>query len=506
MTLAYSYVRFSSKTQATGASLQRQLEASELFCLKHGLTLSDVSFRDLGVSAFKEKIRASLEDMLTAIENGTIPKGSYILIEALDRLSRKGISHTQDILKSILRQGVSVAFVGEDARTLSGMVLTEASLDDLTSVIMVSLATDLAHKESLRKAKLVQDAKARTREKAKQGIPIARRLPFWLQYQDGTYIFNDKVSVIREIVSLRQQGQGPRRIATYLNLSEIDAPAGRGWSHTTVSHILTAPYLCGDYQTYRTIDDKLVPDTLVKDYFPAVVCRDEWLLLKADQKYSSKGKVAKDNPFAGVLKCKCGGGLVYSLKKMRGKSKESYYEYHHCSNSKLGLCDQKGYIRDLIPLLKRVMNKLEIKTIKNDRSSIIQASMDEANDKIRHLNRLLLELASPPLSVLQSILELEAKVETAKSELHQVMHANIGLSSSDVDRLASISDAAEYNMHIKRLVERIAVSHSSKQNYSVRIKKRDGHTQSFIVLNGEIKLMSDSEKLKNWLQEHGQSN
>lgn len=255
MALAYSYVRFSSKPQASGSSLQRQLDASKAFCLAHGLTLSETAYRDLGISAFKEKARASLEDMLSAIVDGTIKKGSYILIEALDRLSRRGISHTQDILKSILRHGVCVAFVGEDARTLSGTILTEDSLDDLTSVIMVSLAADLAHKESLRKAKLVLDAKARQRNKAKEGIPIAKRLPFWLKFEDGQYGFNEKISVIREIVSLRQKGYGSRKIAQHLNISGVDSPTvGKGWNHTTVRHVLTAPYLCGDYQTYKTID------------------------------------------------------------------------------------------------------------------------------------------------------------------------------------------------------------------------------------------------------------
>lgn len=506
MTLAYSYVRFSTKTQAFGASLQRQLDASQVFCQNHGLTLSEIAFQDLGVSAFKNKTRASLDDMLTAIVDGTIQKGSYILIEALDRLSRRGISHTQDILKSILKHGVIVAFVGEDARTLSGTILTEKSLDDLTSVIMVSLAADLAHKESLRKAKLVLDAKARIRDKAKKGIPIAKRLPFWLAYRDGVYYFNENVSVIREIVDLRQQGNGHRKIAQYLNIKGVDAPAGKGWSHTTIRHVLTAPCLCGDYQTYRTVDGRLVPDTLVCDYFPAIISRDEWLLLQADQRRSTKGKVAKTNPFSGLLKCDCGGGLIYSLKKAGGKNGNVFYEYHHCLNSRLGLCNRKGHIRDLIPVLKRVMNKLKIQKISDNRSVVIQSDIDEKKDKVKHLNSLLLEMATPPLSVIETISQLEKDIDRLKLEQHEVFHINRGLKSTDVSLLGSILDEKKYNMHLKRLVERIIIIQNSKNNYSVKVEKRDGDKQSFIVRDGKITLMSDMAKLRQYLKENADIN
>ncbi|MGG8023180.1 hypothetical protein BW261_17065 [Klebsiella aerogenes] len=153
--MAFSYVRFSSKHQATGTSLERQVNASKLFCSQNGLTLSNQSYHDLGISGFKNVRRPELEQMLEAIQIGDIPSGSYILIEAIDRLSRKGISHTQDILKKILQYDVKIAFVGEDAKTLQGHILNKDSLNDLSSVILVALAADLAHKESLRKSKSI---------------------------------------------------------------------------------------------------------------------------------------------------------------------------------------------------------------------------------------------------------------------------------------------------------------------------------------------------------------
>ncbi|HIE3987223.1 recombinase family protein [Serratia nevei] len=107
--LAYSYTRFSSKKQEQGDSVRRQTEAAIKYALDNNLILSDKNFQDLGISAFKEGNRPSLADLLSAIEEGSIETGSTIIIESLDRLSRRGIEVTQQIIKSILHHGVFIA-------------------------------------------------------------------------------------------------------------------------------------------------------------------------------------------------------------------------------------------------------------------------------------------------------------------------------------------------------------------------------------------------------------
>lgn len=142
-TTAYSYIRFSSKKQELGDSLRRQIALAEQYCKDRGWVLSEKSFRDLGISAFKSSSkRASLADMLTAVQNGHISRGSVIIIEQIDRLSRAGIDHTQDVAKEILRAGVDIVSI-EDS-----LHLTKESLNDLTSVMRLALAADLAHAES----------------------------------------------------------------------------------------------------------------------------------------------------------------------------------------------------------------------------------------------------------------------------------------------------------------------------------------------------------------------
>ena len=92
MPLAYSYIRFSTKEQAKGHSLKRQTELREAYLSKRpDLTLdTSLTLEDLGVSAFKgaNSDEGQLGAFIRAIESGIIPRGSYLLIESLDRLSR----------------------------------------------------------------------------------------------------------------------------------------------------------------------------------------------------------------------------------------------------------------------------------------------------------------------------------------------------------------------------------------------------------------------------------
>src|SRR5262245_19177135 len=91
--LAFSYLRFSSKKQGAGDSIRRQYELAEAWAKKIGIPL-DTSLRiDKGISAFKGKNAdiGSLGEFLRLVENGRIPKGSYLVVESLDRLTRNDV-------------------------------------------------------------------------------------------------------------------------------------------------------------------------------------------------------------------------------------------------------------------------------------------------------------------------------------------------------------------------------------------------------------------------------
>ncbi|HCR1987182.1 TPA: recombinase family protein, partial [Enterobacter hormaechei subsp. steigerwaltii] len=387
MTLAFSYARFSTKSQATGTSLERQLNASRVFCSERSLTLSPKGYHDLGVSGFKQVKRPELEQMLQAIQSGDIPSGSYILIEAIDRLSRKGISHTQDVLKQILQYKIKVAFVGEDAKTLNGQVLDEHSLNDLSSVILVALAADLAHKESVRKSKLVKAAKLIIRKKATEGHKVRGHTMFWIDWSDKKqdFVLNDRMKDVQTIIQLRREGQGPRKIAKTMNELGIKGPRGNLWNHMSVTIVLKSPVLYGAYQTHQIIDGQKVPDVLLEEHYPALLTKEEYIKIQADSSKANKGRPSKANPFSGVLRCECGQAMMFSKRTNLDKNGDPLeYEYHYCIGSTEGRCKNKKRIRDLVPLLASIMDKLVINQTpkKNLNTELIKVT----EQKIEKLN------------------------------------------------------------------------------------------------------------------------
>ena len=94
MSKAYSYIRFSSEKQRRGDSLRRQLEDSEAYAAANGLKIDDtLKFRDEGLSAYDgtNLEKGALGRFIEAVKIGRIERGSHLLVESLDRLSRQKV-------------------------------------------------------------------------------------------------------------------------------------------------------------------------------------------------------------------------------------------------------------------------------------------------------------------------------------------------------------------------------------------------------------------------------
>lgn len=97
--LAISYVRFSTIEQLGGDSIRRQTEATEEYCKRNGLRLTDeFRLRDMGKSAYKGihcNATGALGQLEKQVADGKIPKGTVLIVENLDHLSRQDIVTAQ---------------------------------------------------------------------------------------------------------------------------------------------------------------------------------------------------------------------------------------------------------------------------------------------------------------------------------------------------------------------------------------------------------------------------
>ena len=144
MARAYSYTRFSTLIQESGDSLRRQTERSLAWCKSHGHILDDsLRLHDKGVSAWTGDNRTSgkLGAFLAECKAGRVPKGSILIVESLDRLSRQGVRIALKLFLDILDYGVSIV-------TLQPEYTFDADNVDEMSLIIAIVVMGRSHEES----------------------------------------------------------------------------------------------------------------------------------------------------------------------------------------------------------------------------------------------------------------------------------------------------------------------------------------------------------------------
>jgi DNA invertase Pin-like site-specific DNA recombinase len=161
---AYSYTRFSTPEQAKGDSSTRQALAAERWANEHNVELdAELTFRDEGISAFDglNVERGALGAFLKAVQSGDVPKGSWLLVESLDRISRQKPRKAARLMEDIVEAGVIVVDLYDGAREYS----TEALDNDNFLLVQMVLRFIRANEESEIKAARVAAARRRSRER-----------------------------------------------------------------------------------------------------------------------------------------------------------------------------------------------------------------------------------------------------------------------------------------------------------------------------------------------------
>lgn len=171
--VAYLYSRWSTGRQEAGDSRRRQLRAALEWCERKGVSVADERMmEDNGVSAFRGRNaeRGALGDFLDAMRAGLIPKGSYLLVENVDRLSRQKARASLRLLEEIVESGIVVVTL------YNGKEWTPKALDEGFGLVEVLFSMIRAHEESLVKSVRIKAGMARVREtgRTRSGRPIGR--------------------------------------------------------------------------------------------------------------------------------------------------------------------------------------------------------------------------------------------------------------------------------------------------------------------------------------------
>jgi DNA invertase Pin-like site-specific DNA recombinase len=276
MATAYSYLRFSSPDQADGDSARRQNTLRDRWLQQHTDVRLAEPMKDEGSSAYHGhhlKEGHPLAKFLRDVERGRIPGGSFLIVEALDRLSRENPWDAVPLLCSIVNAGITVV-------TLSPHEVEYRRGNDLTPLVLAVVELSRGHSESQMKAKRLGEVWGAKKERAREDkMPMGKHCPAWLELADGVYRRKpDAARAVKLMFRWCAEGLGKEGIARRLTKEGVPAigPSGR-WSGNYVMLVLRGRAALGEYQpTDRRGGGRVKQGDPVPGYYPAIITEREW--------------------------------------------------------------------------------------------------------------------------------------------------------------------------------------------------------------------------------------
>lgn len=253
---------------------------------------------------------------MRAVEDGRVPRGSYLLVESLDRLSRDKVTVALNQFLDIIHAGINLVTL------MDQRLYSESSVDANFTELIVSIAVmSRAHEESLSKSKRRRDTWNEQKRKAAAGHKITKKLPFWIELPDPTgefQVIEEGAAAVRRVFELAKAGLGYHKIAQTLNAAGVPSPAARSyekapkyggartWATSSVGHLL---------RNEAVIGNLVMPDATIKEgeapvpkrldgYYPRIIDEELFYAIQG-KRPGPKGKSSalKTNLFTGLLFC-----------------------------------------------------------------------------------------------------------------------------------------------------------------------------------------------------------
>jgi DNA invertase Pin-like site-specific DNA recombinase len=291
---AISYMRFSTPEQARGDSIRRQKKKALDWSTRERIPIN-TTFTDAGTSAFTD-IAENLKAILKLIETGKIPAGTYLLVESLDRLSRKKVLEAMPVMLQLIDAGIIIVSL------VDNQTYSKETLGENDGLIYSLIGTILrANQESEVKSMRLSEAWANKRAQAiSRGTVMTRRAPAWLRVTGSGKnqkfeAIPDRVEIVRRIFDLTARGVGRRTIVRQFNDEGI-ATFGRGakWRPSAIAKILTNKAALGHFQPMRKVKGggKEPSGTPLPSYFPRIVSAGQFYRAKV----AMQSRVAAGGP------------------------------------------------------------------------------------------------------------------------------------------------------------------------------------------------------------------
>jgi DNA invertase Pin-like site-specific DNA recombinase len=273
--IGYSYLRFSSGRQGKGDSIRRQSETTcagegpVSWCGRNKVTFDpSLSFKDAGKSAWKGNKQVRLQEFLSLIKSGRILPGSFLLVEKIDRLSRKGAIYGFDKCREILEGGVTIVDLSDDHRYSPSML--QGGL--MNGVLELQIKLEQAEQYSRNLSARVAAARERDRARARKGILVTIWMPSWLTWEgEGearrAVAIPEKVALVERIFREVIAG-GFSQLLRRLKAENVPPLTGRGWSRSTLRRVISYRSVLGEYQPTKAGKPE---GEVIENYYPRII-------------------------------------------------------------------------------------------------------------------------------------------------------------------------------------------------------------------------------------------
>lgn len=484
---AYSYIRFSHPSQRENDSLRRQTEASEKYAREHGLRIdTELKLRDLARSAYHgvHRKKGALGIFETLVKEGKIEKGSFLLIEDIDRLSREDPLDAFDLFRSIISAGITIVNLS------NGMVFSKETLKENSGILHYLIGEmSRAHSESDRKSDRLTEAWKQKRTIIGKDVKFTSVCPEWLKpirKQIGWEKFEtigfepikEAVDAINLVFDMKLAGYGCDKIAKELNMMQslngkpVWKPKGRNkktpsWRGSYVSRLIhDNRKLLGEFQPYHyTGEESEVTGNPIRepagepilDYYPKVISEDKYFriqeLVKANARKSGRGGGRNDkvnNLFGLLAECnKCGYPMRFQ-NRGDGKASSQFLKCDKEFRKIDGGCEPKRIRYDLVE--KAILTYC----VGLSPSDVLQDSSQVESELLRLNNEL--QSIEGQISDNETKIErlLNAVEKTTNPDTHVLYNNRMKVHISSLKKLREQKEAIETEIKEKEQAENTA--------------------------------------------------
>jgi hypothetical protein len=463
------------------------MEKAAKYAAEHGLTLdTELNLSDLGVSAYRQSNakKGALGDFLKAVADGHVARGSYLLIENMDRLTRDEIVGATGLFLQLIGDGIVVVTL-----TNNEVFSQDRFQREPWAMHLIVAELTRANQESARKSQLVGDAKRRKKqqliEQGLNGKPYTRQTPAWIRWDDDTKDYRlipERAAIVREVFERTNAGDGIDRIAKDLNQRGVDTWGGRKgqrkadhWRGSYIRKILLSTAPIGTFTPHTTTHDDVTrvrrdePMTPVENMFPKAV-EDAELYWRINRRFATtapRGRNARHEPksiVAGIAHCATCGHSVTRVSK-------GDYIYLVCSRANMRAAGCK-YLAVPYSIVEEALRKnartLVAHAPRGKSTAALEKQIDAMQADADHLEGLTFELAElaareKSVAAKRRLSDAERELRVLQKSLRDLRAQRDTLTTASVkDRLNAVqkvlssnTSVAETNQALRQAMQRI---------------------------------------------------